>query len=225
MGSLTANILPDQSLQSLFDETNSLTNTIRYIKVTLNPKNTNLVLSETAPNSGEPDETEFTKSLETLLSPESPQYILFQKDDKQWILISYVPESSSRTEKMLYASCMGSLKSSFGAGRISHQFTINEKREMKWSYFKKQYFEINKEELLSDREKAIAANHILEEESRREAIQAQAELVKRININPLGGSTGGGVAFPFSDEAKQAIQDFQAEEINYRMVCQINIKI
>ena len=125
----------------------------------------------------------------------------------------YVPDSSSRTEKMLYASCMGSLKSSFNSGRISHTFTINDYSDMKWSYFRKQYFEINKEELMSVREKALAESRVGEEESRREAIQAQANLVQRLNTQNTGG--GGGVTFPFSDEAKQAINDYLDDSINY----------
>lgn len=210
---LSANILPNPELQNLLDETKSLTNTTRFIRVNLSAKNNSLILSETAPNTGEPDEEEFTTNLEKVLKPDTPQYILFQKDDKLWIMISYVPDSSSRTEKMLYASCMGSLKSSFNSGRISHTFTINDDSEMKWSYFRKQYFEINKEELMSVREKALAESRVGEEESRREAIQAQANLVQRLNTQNTGG--GGGVTFPFSDEAKQAINDYLDDSINY----------
>jgi len=208
---LTANILPNLELQNLLDETKSLTNTTRFIRVNLSAKNNNLILSETAPNTGEPDEEEFTTNLKKVFKSDTPQYILFQKDDKLWIMISYVPDSSSRTEKMLYASCMGSLKSSFNAGRISHTFTLNDDSEMKWSYFRKQYFEINKEELMSVREKALAESRVGEEESRREAIQAQANLVQRLNTQ----NTGGGVSFPFSDEAKQAINEYLDDTVNY----------
>jgi len=212
---LTAGIVPDEALQTALNDTSAITNKLRALRVDINEDFTHLVLGATAPSGGNVDSIELDSLLPQVLLPESPQFILYQRDDHSWLLINYIPETAKVKSKMLHASSVRSLKEAFGENRVSHEINITLEKELKWAYIHKQHFDINPEELKSSHEKIKDQAIRDEEEARQAQILAHNE---RRGQNPLmgsGSSSGGGVSFPFSDEASGSIMQYNSGVLNY----------
>lgn len=192
---LTAGIKPDESLSKIFDQSNSITNKIRFICLKIKPDGSATTLYKSCNSSGKPDNEEFDFNLVNVFDPNDSQVIFYELDDKSWLQILYLPDSAKVKDKMLYASTLGSLKESFGVTRVSDSFTVSSTHEMRWFKIQKDHLDKgDKNDLLSEKEKAII-------NCQRQEETARAYLVK----NQPAGIQSGALDFRLSPEAEQAI--------------------
>merc|ERR1712000_58797 len=192
---LTTGIVPNQILQDLFDET---TNIVRFIRVRITDEN-DMVLDFTIDNSGNTDDVEFDSHIKDILLPETVQYLLYQKDDKNWLQMLYVPESSTVKDKMLYATSANILKESFGTSRVSHDFHASCSNDLTWAEILKNHIIIgDRDLLLSDREKNLIQTINDEELTRSQLIKSGP-----------GGIKGAALSFGLSEDVENALLKFR----------------
>lgn len=144
--------------------------------------------------------SDYEKMIKPLVEENQPTYILFRLDSKSpdsgydWLLISWTPDTAPVRQKMLYASTKATLKQEFGSASIKEELhgTVLEDITMDGYYKQKK------------NDAAPAPLTTAEEEL--------AEMKKTIvhtdyNVETRHQTCISGVAFPVTDEAKQAITD------------------
>ncbi|XP_034824592.1 twinfilin [Maniola hyperantus] len=176
---------------------------IRLLKVSI--ENEQLSLSKHYPVKGT-FEHDFDKYVPSLIVEDLPCYILCRFDTTnslghEWLLLSWSPDSAPVRHKMLYASTKATLKQEFGSAHIKDEMHATSKDEACLKGYKAHVSGINAPAPLTDREEALKE-------------------LQQSGQDPNYGtdsrqSTMGGIAFPITESAKQAIIDLQYGSYNY----------
>lgn len=177
---------------------------IRVLKVSI--ENEELCLSKHCPTKGN-WEQDFDKYVPSLIVEDLPCFILYRFDTTnslghEWLLLSWSPDSAPVRQKMLFASTKATLKQEFGSAHIKDEMHATIKNEVNLKGYQSHLNGVCAPAPLTEREEAL-----------KEMQQSG------VNSNHYGTdsrqSTLGGVAFPITAEAKQAIFDLQKGSYNY----------
>ncbi|XP_028142934.1 twinfilin [Diabrotica virgifera virgifera] len=176
---------------------------VRLVKVSIKDEQLVLDASSSVKHNWEKD---FDTNIQPLLEENQPCYIIYRLDTKdslghEWLLISWSPDTAPVRQKMLYASTKATLKQEFGTaqikeeihGTVSSDITLN-------GYIR--------------HKKSVAAPAPLS--MREEELQElrKTEVHTEINI-ATKQQTAGGVAFPITETAKQALIDMASGSYDY----------
>lgn len=209
MSSLDTGIKPNGDMSDLITSTMSPTNLIRSFSCKIEKADNPVIeLVNQHKNSGATDDQEFDKAMinSNIFNSAKPHYIFYRLDNDKWILILYLPDGNetSRWERMIYSSTIGSLRQAFGHSRISSNFTLTTPAEVKWSKIQSDHLDKGKKvDLLSDAEKRLQQTVNDEEATRSDYIKSGAVL------------QSGTVAFAFSGECESAVQSFASDGVNF----------
>jgi len=138
------------------------------------------------------------------LNPASPCYILYRLDSKtaetfDWIIISYVPDDSRVREKMLYAASRATLTKVLGDNKFVDSLYGSIKDELTL-------------ESVKNHKKVMSLPLTLREKEMQELNRAESEndisITTRYTVAPS-------VAFPFSNDTKDAFEKFKNGELTY----------
>lgn len=172
---------------------------------------------------------DFDKMVQPLICEDQPAYILYRLDSKSpdlgyhWLFISWSPDVASVRQKMLYASTKATLKQEFGTASIKEELHATVPEDVSLDG----YFRHKKNDA------APAPLTMAEEELaelRKTAVHTDYNVETR-------HQTLSSVAFPVSDEAKQAITelgkgiyeyvqlqiDIKEEKIHLAMACDVSL--
>lgn len=143
-------------------------------------------------------EKDYDKFIAPLIEENTPCYILYRLDEKTslghaWLLLSYVPETATIRQKMLYASTKATLKLEFGSSHIKEELhaTTKDETTLQGYYRNKKNF-------------AAPAPLTSREEELNE--------IKKTEVNTdistdTRHQTLGGINFPLTEAASNAIKD------------------
>ncbi|CAD6237554.1 GSCOCG00002373001-RA-CDS [Cotesia congregata] len=142
---------------------------------------------------------DYNKLVKPLIDENQPAYILFRLDTKSpdsgydWLFISWSPDNAPVRQKMLYASTKATLKQEFGTASIKDELhgTVMEDVTLE-GYNRHKKNDAAPAPLTSAEEELV--------ELKKTAIHTDYNVETR-------HQTLSGVAFPVTDEAKQAITD------------------
>jgi len=151
-------------------------------------------------------EEDYHTLIPKLIDVKHASYLLFRLDSRnsqgyEWSFITWIPEDAPVREKMMYASTKATLKSQFGSGQIKEELlgTAFEDITLKGYYKQK---------------RNDAAPAPLTQAEEELAMVKKTETNAHISIDSKH-QTLSGVAFPVSDSALKAINDFQRTKHNY----------
>jgi len=141
---------------------------------------------------------------------DEPCYLFYRLDDKdgeayRWILISWSPDSASVRNKMLYATTKASLKKEF-AGLYDDLYG-NVKEDISLSGYERhlKHEASSREDMMTKEEKE-------REEVRKSETNAEVSVDSKQNHMS-------GLAFPLTDAAIEAIQNFKSSGTDYVQLC------
>ncbi|KAL1495098.1 hypothetical protein ABEB36_010569 [Hypothenemus hampei] len=176
---------------------------VRIFKVAIEQEQ--LVLKEQKPEKHN-WEKDYEKYVTPLVEVNQPCYLLFRLDDKnslgyEWLFISWSPDTAPIRQKMLYASTKATLKQEFGTSQIKEELHGTILTDITLEGYKKY-------------KKSVAAPAPLT--SREEELQElkKTEANTEISITTKQ-QTLGGVEFPLTETAKQAILDMIRGSYDY----------
>ncbi|KAG4073122.1 hypothetical protein HA402_002511 [Bradysia odoriphaga] len=114
-------ITANEALKKVFGK--SKDGKIRVIKISIENEQLTSASVQTVNKDWEKD---FDKMLKPLVERDTPCYILYRLDAKTplgfaWLLISWIPDSATIRQKMLYASTKATLKTEFGSAHITEE--------------------------------------------------------------------------------------------------------
>lgn len=137
------------------------------------------------------------KYLATLIEPNTPCYLLIRMDTKSslgydWFLFSWIPETSSTRQKMLYASTKATLKTEFGSAHIKEEMHATMSDEASLEGYRRHKRNVDAPAPLTSREEEL-------QELRKLDINTEINADTR-------HQTLGGISCPLADEAVQAIR-------------------
>ncbi|XP_014206719.1 twinfilin isoform X2 [Copidosoma floridanum] len=152
-------------------------------------------------------QSDYEKMIKPLIEETQPAYILFRLDTKSpdsgydWLLISWSPDVAPVRQKMLYASTKATLKQEFGSASIKEELHGTVPDDINLEGYRKH----------KSNDAVPAPLTSVEEEL--------AVLKKTTTHTDYGVETRqqtiSGVAFPVTDEAKQAISDIGKNVYEY----------
>jgi len=139
------------------------------------------------------------RSMNSLLEPKKPCYILFRLDTTnatghEWILISYIPEGSPVYDRMMYASSRDPLKKQLGLCYFSDVLHGSEKDDLTW-----EAYQIHREKLSAPSPYTAAE------------VQYKNETTAEVDHGTAREYVHS-VKFPLSDAAKRALKDFSSSK-------------
>jgi len=142
----------------------------------------------------------------SVASEDEASYFLIKLKSKEWLLVTYVPDSVAVKDKMVYASAKGTLKDKFGHAFVTDEFHATSKDELLYEHFKgtqkpsdaRSAFEIEREKVLEE-----------EDEAREEIVQKMA----KVSTSGFGGYHS--VTIPLSTSAKSALDRLKSGEVNF----------
>lgn len=199
---------------------------IRVLKVSI--ENEELVPTmSTKPNGKWQDD--YSKMVKPLIIEDQPTYVLFRLDTKSpdsgydWLFISWSPDIAPVRQKMLYASTKATLKQEFGTASIKDELhgTVPEDVTLE-GYHKHKKNDAAPMPLTTAEEELV--------EIRKTTVHTEYNIETR-------QQTLSGVAFPVTDDAKQAIIemgkgmheyvqlkiDLDEEKIHLVMACDVSL--
>ncbi|CAH0555406.1 unnamed protein product [Brassicogethes aeneus] len=140
------------------------------------------------------------------IAEDCPCYVLFRLDSKndlgyEWLFISWVPDMASVRQKMLYASTKATLKQEFGNSQIKEELHGTVLGEITLNGYQKHKTALAAPAPLSMREEEL--NEI-----------KKTEVNTDYSVNSKQ-QTLGGVAFPITSSAQQAIKDMARGSYDY----------
>lgn len=149
---------------------------------------------------------DFDDCVKPLIEDDQPCFMFYRLDVKdalgyQWILISWSPDTAPVRQKMLYASTKATLKQEFGTSQIKEELHGTILDDITWEGYIKH-----------KRAMTAPAPLSMKEEELQE--------IKRTEINTEYGvdskqQTLGGVLFPLTESAKQAIVEMGKGHYDY----------
>jgi len=151
-------------------------------------------------------ERDYDKLIGPLLEKDVPCYILYRLDAKiplgySWLLISWIPDTASIRQKMVYASTKATLKTEFGSAYITeelHATTLDESTLEGYRRHKQDF--------------AAPAPLTTREEELKEL--RKTEVHTEINTNTRH-QTLGGINCPLSEQTVAAVQDLVRGKHDY----------
>lgn len=176
---------------------------IRVFKVCI--ENEQLVLKQQH-NEKHNWEKDYEKYVTSLVEENQPCYILYRLDEKnslgyEWLFISWSPDTAQVRQKMLYASTKATLKQEFGTSHIKEEVHGTVLADITLEGYKRH-----------KRNVAAPAPLSMREEELQEL--KKTEVNTEISINTKQ-QTLGGVEFPLTEAAKQAIIDMARGSYDY----------
>ncbi|XP_063361255.1 twinfilin [Cydia amplana] len=176
---------------------------IRVMKISI--ENEQLTLAKKEPVKGT-WEQDFEKYLPSLIVEDMPCYMLYRFDSTnslghEWLLLSWSPDSAAVRHKMLYASTKATLKQEFGSAHIKDEMHATTKEEVSLKGYKAHLRGISAPAPLTEREEALKELRQTDHSTNYSTDSRQ--------------STMGGVSFPITEAAEQAIVDLQRGSYNY----------
>ncbi|KAM7364314.1 twinfilin actin binding protein [Cochliomyia hominivorax] len=176
---------------------------LRVIKVSI--ENEELSCSNTAEVKKD-WEKDFDKLVAPLIEDNVPCYIIYRLDSKTslghaWLLLSWVPDTASIRQKMVYASTKATLKQEFGSAHITEEIHATSKDETTLEGYQKH-------------KKAFAAPAPLTTREEEMAELRKTEVNTEINTDTRH-QTLGGISCPLSEATKQAVRDLLKGSYDY----------
>lgn len=176
---------------------------IRFIKISIEEEQLVLADHKDVKNNWEKD---FDKYVTPSIQENQPCYILYRLDTKnssghEWLLISWSPDTAPIRQKMLYASTKATLKQDFGSSQIKEELHGTMASEVTLNGYLKHKKSAAAPAPLSMREEEL-------QEIRR------TEVNTNISVDTKQ-QTLSGVAFPITEDAKQAIIDMARGTYDY----------
>ncbi|EDV91615.1 twinfilin [Drosophila grimshawi] len=173
---------------------------IRVIKVSI--ENEQLSCSATA-DVKKDWERDYDKLLSPLLDENVPCYLLYRLDAKMplgygWLLISWIPDTASIRQKMVYASTKATLKTEFGSAYIAEELHATTLEESTLEGYKKHKREFAAPAPLTTREEELKETVVctdISTETRHQAL--------------------GGISCPLTDATIAAVQDMVRGSYDY----------
>lgn len=159
-------------------------------------------------------EKDFDKLIQPELEQDVPCYILYRLDAKTaegahaWMLISWIPDTSTIRQKMIYASTKSTLKLEFGGSYLKEEYHATSPEEMTFVGYQKNKLSMAAPTPLTQREEEM-------NELRRSEVKTDVGIDTR-------HQTLGGINCPVSEAALQAIHDLKRGSYNY---LQFNIEL
>ncbi|XP_055386728.1 twinfilin-like [Condylostylus longicornis] len=191
-------IRPNKDLQKVLFESKS--GKYRAIKVSIN--NEELCCTGrfvTGKNSWEKD---YDEVLNKFIEKDVPCYVLYRFDEKishdhAWLLFTWIPDTASVRNKMLYASTKATMKIHFGTANISEEIHATTISELDYKHFLKSKIE-------------KSPSYQTEELNEFQKLEITRE-VSSSNSN----KTFGGLDFPVTEAATKSIRNFCENRCNY----------
>ncbi|XP_075148744.1 twinfilin actin binding protein [Haematobia irritans] len=176
---------------------------LRVIKVSI--ENEELSVSDTAEVKKD-WEKDFDKLVAPLIDDNVPCYILYRLDTKSqtghaWLLISWVPDSATIRQKMVYASTKATLKQEFGSSNITEEIHATSRDETTLEGYHRH-------------KRAYAAPAPLTSREEELAELRKTEVNTEINTDTRH-QTLGGISCPLSEATKQALNDMLRGSYDY----------
>ncbi|XP_017772651.1 PREDICTED: twinfilin [Nicrophorus vespilloides] len=176
---------------------------IRLLKVIID--NEQLSLGNCKPLDGSWDK-DFDRFLTPVIEENNPCYILYRLDSKNsmghdWILISWCPDTAPIRQKMLYASTKATLKQEFGTSLIKDEIHGTVLSDVTFNGYMKHLQTGGAPAPLTSREEELL-------EIKKSEINTDVHIDTK-------HQTLGGVLFPISDEAKNAIKQMSLGVYDY----------
>lgn len=142
--------------------------------------------------------------------------ISLSSDTKQWIFLTYVPDTVTVKDKMLMASAKNMLKDKLGHQYFADELHATTTDELNYEYYKSTQKEVD---VRSDSERLLANLSVQEEEARTEQEQQHVEKVTA-KTNPSASaraSVGGyhAVEIPLSSDAQQQLEKYKSGSVNF----------
>ncbi|KAE8745495.1 hypothetical protein FOCC_FOCC007875 [Frankliniella occidentalis] len=187
-------IRANQELKSFFGKCRD--GNIRVFKVSIDNEQLILAGDDKVKGSWEDD---YERLIIPLISESQPCYILYRLDSKDstgayyWMLISWSPDDAPVRQKMLYASTKATLKQEFGSGQIKEELHGTVKDDITMSGFLKHKKNEMAPAPLTSREEELA-----------ELRRSERGVAASVGVDTRH-QTLGGVAFPMTDSARQAV--------------------
>ncbi|KAF5303467.1 hypothetical protein FQA39_LY09930 [Lamprigera yunnana] len=149
-------------------------------------------------------ESSYDYIIKPLVEENQPCYILYRLDSKsdmgyEWLFISWSPDTAPIREKMLYASTKATLKQQFGTSEIKEEMRASSEITLD-GYKKFKAAQVTPAPLTSHEEEL--------QELKRSEVHTDYNVSSK-------QQTLGGVAFPVTESAQQAIIDMQRNCYNY----------
>uniref|UniRef100_A0A1A9W7D2 Twinfilin n=1 Tax=Glossina brevipalpis TaxID=37001 RepID=A0A1A9W7D2_9MUSC len=168
---------------------------LRVIKISI--ENEELCCSATAEVKKDA-ERDFDKLVAPLIEDNVPCYILYRLDNKisvgyAWLMLSWVPDTSSIRQKMVYASTKATLKTEFSTAYIVEEIHATSRDETTWEGYQRH-------------KKAFAAPAPLTTREEELVELRKTELNTDINTDTKH-QTLGGIVCPITEAAEKAIRD------------------
>ncbi|XP_030371347.1 twinfilin [Scaptodrosophila lebanonensis] len=176
---------------------------MRLIKVSI--ENEQLVCSANA-DAKKDWERDFDKLISPLIEENVPCYILYRLDTKiplgyAWLLLSWIPDTATTRQKMVYASTKATLKNEFGTAYISEELHATSRDETSLEGYKKHKRDFAAPAPLTTREEELA-------ELRKTEVHTEISTETR-------HQTLGGISCPLTDAAIAAVQDLLRGNYDY----------
>lgn len=151
-------------------------------------------------------EKDYDATIGPLIEDDQPCYILYRLDSKngsnyEWLLISWTPDTAPVRQKMLYASTKATLKQEFGSSQIIEEIHGTVLNDITFNGY-----------LKYKRSAAAPAPLSMREEELNEL--KKTEVNTEISVDTKQ-QTLGGVAFPITEAAQQAIKDMANGSYDY----------
>jgi len=163
-----------------------------------------LICAKTIPGTSKVD-TDYD-ALSTIAAEEGKEggYFLFRKgnDNKEWLIITYVPETVSVKSKMTFASAKSQLKAHLGVAFFSEEVHTTSADELKYSVY-------------SGNSKPVesrSSEEILREKINNDEEKERTEREKQHAASPSGYHS---LAIPFSEDARASIAKFKSGQVNF----------
>lgn len=144
--------------------------------------------------------------MSALIDPDVPCYLLIRMDTKSsldydWFLFSWIPETATTRQKMLYASTKATLKNEFGSAHIKEEMHGTTLDEATLEGYRKHKRNVEAPAPLTSREEEL-------QELRKLDINTEIH-------NDTRQQTLGGISCPLADEAVVALQGLAKGEHDY----------
>ncbi|XP_044742678.1 twinfilin [Chrysoperla carnea] len=153
-------------------------------------------------------EKDYDKKIKPLVEENKPCYIFYRLDTKnasgyEWLLISWIPDTATVREKMLYASTKATLKQEFGTGYIKEEIHGTTLDDVTLSGYQRYKTSAKAPAPLTSREEEL-------QELRKSELSSCTDYSVDSRQQTLGG-----VSFPMTESAKQAILDMARGSYDY----------
>lgn len=151
-------------------------------------------------------EHDFDKYVSGCIDPNTPCYLLIRMDTKgsmgyEWFMFSWIPETATTRQKMLYASTKATLKNEFGSAHIKEEMHGTTIEETTLEGYRKHKRNVDAPAPLTSREEEL-------QELRKLDINTEINADTR-------HQTLSGIACPLNDEAVAAIKGIAEGKYNY----------